>query len=657
MIGFRDSLLLARTKLRAKKVLLIVTIIIASLLFGVIIMSTLVATGASKSARSYLESALGGKYLVSVNPVIPTDVMGFSSVFDAPSDELKAHLLELEKQYIAEQEALAKEYGVEFDSDAIEPIIQPSPFDLKDEFGNVVETLNRNSPVHQRYVQELQDEWLKTTKSTIPELKKRANTFGATEYYQNQHATTSYMNTTYLGSGEAKEDLMKVVQPQPPGGNPTEIAVQNSYYTLIDQALIERYMLPENELRAAGTMAIPVVIAKDEATKMFGEQLGLAEEPSDAKGKIAWVKTLQEKMNGLTYKACYRSSGEISLIQQVMRNNQTIKPEVSIEPPVTYQLSEEACMPVRTTKDDRTSSEKQAAANREAYQKAAGTYQPRDTQLLTFQVVGIMPTDSMNYTNDFTNVSEVMNGILGAQYYGGAFIPRQLYERLPAQHQHADALFNTNSEYFIQEKKLIEAGVEPAIVSFTSAEAAKRFIDSETCFSLDSNCEKLWTSQLYGPNYLVIDDINKKVIDIARLALPIALGIAIVITSFTMTRVIIDSRRETAIFRAIGAKRIDIMRIYLTYSVLVALLVAGFAFVLGIAGAVGVELFYGPEVTSYAKVAYGVFDGLGSFSLIGFDVRLLGAIGVAIVAVGLAAVLPPLLLNVGRSPLRNMSDN
>ena len=99
------------------------------------------------------------------------------------------------------------------------------------------------------------------------------------------------------------------------------------------------------------------------------------------------------------------------------------------------------------------------------------------------------------------------------------------------------------------------------------------------------------------------------------------------------------------------------MRIYLTYSVLVALLVAGFAFAIGTIGAVGVELFYGPEVTSYAKVAYGVFDGLGPFSLIGFDVRLLAAIGVAIVAVGLAAVLPPLLLNVGRSPLRNMADN
>src|SRR5690606_29886541 len=113
MIGLTDSLVVARTKLKAKKILLAVTIVIASLLFGVIVMSSLVITGVSRSAHSYLESALGGKYLVAVQPVIPIEVLGFGSMAEAPSAELKTHLLDLEKQYIAEQETLAKQYGIE----------------------------------------------------------------------------------------------------------------------------------------------------------------------------------------------------------------------------------------------------------------------------------------------------------------------------------------------------------------------------------------------------------------------------------------------------------------------------------------------------------------------------------------------------------------
>ncbi len=655
MIGFIDTLTLARAKLRSKKVLLSVTVVLASLVFGIIITGMIVVTGASRSANTYLQAALGGKYLVAVNPIIPDEILGYGSMTETPSDTLKAHLTDLQKQYIAEQEKLAKQYDVAFNSESIDPILKANPFGAKDAFGNVTQVINRDAPAYQMYVLELQNEWLKTASNSFTDLKKLAGVDGATTYYQNQRSSLGYANAMYLTNG--KEDLTKIGQPL---STDYTSFIQNSAYTFTDQSLINRYVLPENAARQANKKAIPVVVTAQEATKLFSEQIGIPKEPSDAAGKIIWMKALQEKLNGLTYQACYRSPGEIALIQQTMQQNQTDTSMnsslASMQSSIMYNLPTSTCAPVTIKKDSRTTAEKQADANLEAYQKAAGTYQPQITQLLTFQIVGIMPLGSQT-DGKYNDIPSLITGLLGSQYQDGAFIPTQLYTQLSVTEQHKDILQYSTSVRGENVQKLVDAGITPAIISFPSAASAKKFINTNTCLTMDeSSCKKPWTSQLYGPNYLLTDDISKKVGDIAKLVLPIALIVAAIIMSFTMARVIIDSRHETAVFRALGAKRIDIMRIYLIYSVMVAVLVAIFSFLIGTGGAVTIELLYGPEITDQAKVAYGVFDSLGKFSLIGVDGMLLGIVAAAILLVGILAVLPPLIRNVRRNPIRDMRD-
>jgi ABC-type antimicrobial peptide transport system permease subunit len=163
---------------------------------------------------------------------------------------------------------------------------------------------------------------------------------------------------------------------------------------------------------------------------------------------------------------------------------------------------------------------------------------------------------------------------------------------------------------------------------------------------------------VYGAaNYLLIDDINERMSGVAWLALLIAVAIAAIVMSFTMARVIIDSRHETAIFRALGAKRHDIVGIYMTYSILIASLIVLFSCLLGVAGATVIELLYRDAVASYVAVAYGIFDGLDTFSLIGFDSVLVGSVVVIIFGVGMSAVIVPLIRNVRRNPIRDMRDS
>ena len=123
-----------------------------------------------------------------------------------------------------------------------------------------------------------------------------------------------------------------------------------------------------------------------------------------------------------------------------------------------------------------------------------------------------------------------------------------------------------------------------------------------------------------------------------------------------MARVIIDSRRETAVFRALGAKRRDIASIYLLYSVLVALLIVIFMLTLGLVAATIMESLFSANATNLAMVAYGVFDKEQPFHFIGINLSALGILALCIIGISLLAVLPPLMRNVRRNPIRDMRD-
>lgn len=662
MIGFFDALTLARTKLRTKKVLLTVTVVLASLVFGVIIAGATVITGATNSAQTYLKSSLDNRYLVELNPVIPNDVSGFISTDTAPSDSLKTTLITLQDQYIAQQKALAKQYNIAFDASSIPPILKPSVFGTKDSIGQVQQVVNvADSPVWPVYVNQLQTEWLKTANNKLSDLKVAAGKYGGNNFYQNNSASTNYSNAQYLTGGA--EDIAQYVQQ--PNTYDASTSVRNSGYVFTDQSLVKRFILPENSKRQQNKSAIPVVITAQESVALFGKQLNIGKQPTAAADQIAWMKNLQNKVNGQTYQVCYRSTGQTALIQQTMQ--QTVAAEIQTKdnpytpPALTYNLPTSTCGDLTVKKDSRTTVQKNTDANMQAYQKANGVYQPITSQLLTFQVVGIMSiTNARPGDNSYASVSAFINGLLGINYYNGAFIPNQMYSQLSPADQHKDALQNYSGGRYAgyNNQAFIDEGVGDTIVAFPSVQQAQDFINNDTCYAAyNDGCKKPWTSQIYGSNYLLIDGFTKLISSFVQIALPIALAIAAVIIWITMARVIVDSRHETAVFRALGAKRIDIMRIYVGYSFIVSLIIALFALILGGVGAGVVEVLYGSQTTNYAKVAYGTFDQLQPFSFIGINIPLTLLVIVAIIVISLIAVLPPLIRNVRRNPIRDMRDD
>ncbi|HSX02212.1 MAG TPA: FtsX-like permease family protein [Candidatus Saccharimonadia bacterium] len=657
MISLRDTITLARAKLHTKRIMLAITIVVSGLSFGILCAAGLLATGISKSAHAYTRTALDGQYLVKSQPIIPPEVFGFSS--GGPSAATIATLTTLQATYISQQKDLAKKLKLSFDPQSVAPILLPNPYAEASVPADRRVRINFDSPVYPLYTQKLQTEYVATAKNKLADLKTAAAPYGATAFHQNQSVALNYANTSYLAGG--KEDLSKLgPNARPQGSDQTTYgyltaSVRNSSYSLVDDALIKRFILPVNDKRRANLAAIPVVITTTEAMTLFGQSYNISQPPVSASQQIAWMKALQQKLNGTTYTACYRNEAEISelttMSQAAAAAAEHKDDKTYVPPALSYSPPTAPCGDITVKQDKRSADEKKAAQDQIALSQALGAYEAPQHQLLTFMIVGVMPVSPQ--TNALTSLPNFMSSLLGAQYGAGAMIPQQLFGQLPAAAQHKDVLLASSK---FSSSTLTAAGIGEAIVSFPSVGAARSFIHQQGCPPDTNSCGKPFTLEPYGSNYLLADDIDTTVTKALRTALPFAILIAGIIIWATMARVIIDSRRETAVFRAIGAKRRDIMAVYLLYSLIVAARIVAFSLILGLGIAFTVQALYSAQVTDYAKVTFGVFDRGQSFSFIGFDPAQLIWLVASIIGISLVAILPPLLRNVRRSPISDMRD-
>lgn len=656
MIGFVDALTLARTKLRAKRILLIITVVVSGLLFGVLSTALFVSTGITRSTESFFTKALDSRYLVEVQPNIPNDILGYGDIRET-SKELVKQLTAMQDTYIAKQKAIYDKYKLPFDKTTVTPILQADPFGGKDSSGNPTKIINRDSPVYQDYLKQQKQDYIKTAKNTVTDLKKIAGPAGATDYYGTRSVSLQ-SQSTYLKDG--KETF------KPKTNDASTVSymdyltsnVKDTTYMFTDQTLIKRFIYPENEARKQTKDAIPVVLTTQEIAKMFGTELGIDKQPTKPAEQVAWTKNLQQKANGYVYSVCYRSTGETTLIQKTMQANTEIAEKQNDKnytpPSLQYNLPTTPCGELTVKKDTRTTAEKKEATTQESIQKDLGTYQPLDRRILKFQIVGSFTLADV--TSQAQDATAYISYLLGPQYTNGSFIPQQLYDALPATVQNKDILFQTGTGINADYQLFENAGIKNTIVSFPTLAAARDFIKNDACEIYSSDCDKPFKAGTYGSSYLAADEISKFIQGVAPVALTIAMVIATIIIWVTMARVIIDSRRETAVFRALGAKRKDIASIYLLYSLLVASLIVIFMLVAGFIAANVVEALFSPQATDLAKVAYGVFDDLEPFHFIGIDVTALTILTGCIFGISIIAVLPPLWRNVRRSPIRDMRD-
>lgn len=629
MIRFNDAIILALTKLKTRRLRTTVTICIASLLFGVIALASLFIQGTLDSVQKFSADSLSGRYLT---------MASYSSRLypgaDSTPKSVGVRAEQLYNQTIVDKKAAAKILGADYD-----PSTEPNPFiDLGDS-----KVLNASSPSSIKAF----NEYIATQPTGTTQLNDMTKPFHPTHTYP-------ITSTTMYGMIKPLDDKGENFTEQPnypnqPGGS---VGVHFGW-SYIDQAVTQSFMLSDAQLSSqTNTKDIPVIAPLGQVESALG--LKPLPKKTSAKDRMDRLHYIRDHAQTTTFSVCYRNSVSQAQIQSAIDTakdiaaNKTTKDYV--KPSLIYSLPTDpmSCSAAVISSDTRTATEKRQAAKQDQFAAKFGQETEAVQQKVTFRTVGISP-DALN-VESFSAIDALISGIAGSNLSGQWVVPQQLFDAMPNKQDFTHFLPSADAT-----GQSINYASTQAIVEFGNATDAEEFVTNVGCGL--QYCDSERSATYFGSNSVLIDDIRDQATTVLGYA---AITIAVIASLIMMGmtgRVISDSRRETAVFRAIGAKRGDIRLIYVVYTIILSLIIVGASLVLGVVAAWFINTKLSPDASVQAHLTYIFTDDNLAFSFIGLWWQALAALVGLIVVAGLVGMLLPLSRNLARSPIKDMRDD
>ena len=646
MIKLGDTTLLAFTKLRTRKIRTIMTIILASLLFGVLVAASLVMTGAFRSIDAFRKDGLTSRYIVGV-AAAPGDPMALHKLLRDPEliKEAKARYTALVEKKTSEAKRLGLSYNQASDQP---PYTQATNGD---------EMLSINDP--NGIVRDLLAEKFSGQPAfDDAKLHAVADKYHATAFFESESymvkrgSTLSVLPSDGEKFYDQSDDTAINANYQAP--------ILDSSQVMSPLVITKPFILPNNGGWKPSDDVIPIILPQNTIEQL----LGLEKLPNNASAsdKLTRLKEVRDKAVSLSFQACYRNSASLALIQQVVQQQKDTAAHASDKdyqrPALTYSLPDsKACQEPSVKSDTRTATEKKTDDNQTTFDQEFGKDTTPVSYFVSFKVVGVSPAEQSTQNQQGSagrNISDIVNNLLATSGIGQT-IPQSLYNQIPNKSKYSDIFTYTPTYFFGSNEDNKQRYVE-----FASASDATKFIDEQSCATqYDNTCKplgRLYQASLSFSNSAALDDIRAKATTWFNYALIGVIILAALVMWITIGRTIADGRRETAVFRAIGFKRIDIATVYVLYTILLSILVAICAVGIGFIGAVVINQKFGPTLTAQAQYGFGGLDLSKSVDLIGIDMRQIGLLLLACLITGLVSMVIPLLRNVHRSPIRDMRE-
>ena len=633
MLRILDASKLALTKLRTRRIRLAVTIIVAGLLFGVVVFGLTVLRASMTSIGRFSRDTMSTRYLLAYS----NHNKDQSELFYNTPQDAKDRILALHKQHIADKKAAAKALGVEYDEKSEEePIMKIN----QDDSGS----LNRNSWAVKTFLRQYTDEKNPLKPERIDAAAKR---FGSSVTYRIQNVGGRDGSLDVMIGG--REDFQRNKEAVPEQLN--EFVSAAGYQEILDESLLNYYFLPHRAHAASNE--IPVFISYNDAAVLLGKKpLPTTAQPQQ---HIERIRELRNEAGNITIQVCYRNNASSHLIQQALDQQRTAanksKNEFDVKPSIEYALpAADSCGGAIVKKDNRSASEKMADEKLQKFNQQFSTENITPQQAkLTYRVVGLLPDTA--YGDD---LKSKLAGALNANMPSRWIIPKQTFE--------AGAAKTYLPNILTTERQELSGGLsDTTIYEFIDAEHARAFYhatmcnvqpkDKDLCVDGVSNF-----TRPFGSNSLVIEELQQQLTPILWYSLLGVIGVAAFILMLTISRTVADSRKESAIFRALGATRLDIAQIYVMYTLLLAGLIALFAIVAGLIGAGVIDVLYSADFSTAAHYIIMPRDLNTTFQLFTFDPLIIALAAVSIVAAALIGSILPLVRNTRRNPMKDMRD-
>lgn len=655
MIRVLGSLKLAATKLKVHRIRLFITIFVVSLLFALLIAASLILTGFYRSFDKFSHEGLSGRYIIagSGGPVNWNETGG-----TARNLKFIERAEYLQQQLIKQKESAAEELGFTYN---------PSPED-KAVFINPDGSKSLNVTSH-------------IAEQVIAEHRAGLRAADETSFSSQFGELIPLRVFTSLGQG-FRSDAPKLTLLED-GKEPYSIdssskgrvsagleTLTQGQWRLFDDTLLEPFLLDSQTLSIDDEGSIPVIAPYSAAEHVL--KLPPLSADASSTQKKERLQELRNKAGGIKFQVCYRNRASVMTLEKAIGQqsdkaaNQG-KANYSV-PSLLLGLPQAPCSEPIVERDTRSTQEKKEFEIRHEFDLRFGKTVERN-ELLTFRIVGLN-RDYVAHApnkNNFTP-EHLLDSALALSAGGGWLTPLSAQNKNAALAdiflQKPGSIIGANKEYYAEfatssqaKKALIEK-----TCSVTTIVEAKRaaFGDSLPKTEDTPVCSRegrQFYLQPFGGNSILIDQFRASTERVMFIAGGITAIIAAIVLMSMLGRIIAESRKETAVFRALGATRLSIVAIYSTYTLYITVCIIILSLGLGLLIALTLNHYLSPSFSVAAAVAFSIRDLNQSFSFIGFDWRSLGLIIGVIAGASLLAAFVPILHSLKRNPMKDMRED
>lgn len=642
MITLTDSLQLAYTKIRTRRVRLFIVLFVSSLLFSGLVAGSLVVSGALGSFQKFSDQGFTGRYIVAGTSA---DSDSFNRGMQGdPALIARAEALEKDEQ--ARKKVEAKRLGIEYFQDDSQKAV------YDDGSGN--KSVNTSSLIGSKALAEIEAE--NPLKIDQARFKQQLGS-SATAYYE---------SVRMMPQGGLNRPTLSVIKDgkeetdQKNGGymfgftQGVEGVTQD--WTAMDKPLLEPFLLEGQSLDIDQNGSIPVIASYSAAQEILKlPKLGIKATNEQKKQRLIDVR---KGIAGKTFQICYRNSTSYSDLQTAIQQQEEVKANQNKKdyekPSYITTPSETPCAAPVVQRDTRTADEKKLFTKQAEFDRLFGKSDP-SAQVLTFRIVGI--SSDREIPTGF-NVTQILGSLLASNVGANWASPIDVLDKVPAA-----------ADIFREDPQMTQYQPQRTYYAeYTNADAARVVLKNDSCvvtypgIQLEegqvscSRKTKPFILQTFGSTSLAIDEFKDGFRKVQLIFAVIVGVIASVILMGMVGRIIADARKETAVFRALGASRLSIAQIYVTYTIYLAVLTIVIALILGFGIALWVDSQFSPDMSINMALLFNVPDLSQQFHFYGLDAYDVGLISAVILGASVLGSIIPIAHNVRRNPIKDMRE-
>lgn len=203
---------------------------------------------------------------------------------------------------------------------------------------------------------------------------------------------------------------------------------------------------------------------------------------------------------------------------------------------------------------------------------------------------------------------------------------------------------------------------------YNSSQTARDMLKNHNCviqypgMPLEANqvaCKRTarpFALQPFGSASLTLEDFKEGFRKFQLIAAAVIAVLASIVLMGMIGRIIADARKETAVFRAVGASRLTIAQIYMTYTFYLVLLIVAIAFVIGFAVAFYVNSHFSANTSISMALLFNIADLNKQFLYYAIDWYDVGLIAAVVAVASIVGAVVPIAHNVRRNPIRDMRE-